>query len=269
MVTRRIGATSYELDHPANMRIHPVVNLEYPKKYHASPERFGTRSAPPSRPQQLEGAEPFQIGELRAHRISRGGRLRYLTHWAGYNDFEDSWEPEDHVRTAIAEYWKRLGLPVPGAPASLPTEPATIESPPLYSHRSLKARNSGHVTWTDDRIRPAHVAPDMPEQAEPETVLPQIEPLVTSEDPYDLSETMMDLSEPVQDVTPAVEQDTPPTSNDDNPRHACRSGHLRRGPQEVPTTKGLRKCAYQAVNSRSKAASELRQLRVNRHSRTP
>lgn len=217
MVTRRIGATSYELDLPANMKIHPVVNLEYLKKYHASPDRFGTRSAPPSRPQLLEGAEPFQIGELRAHRISRGGRLEYLTHWAGYNDFEDSWEPEDHVRTALADYWKRLGLPVPGAPVTVPTEAVNTEHPPLYFHRPLTARNSGHVTWTDDRIRPAPVAPDMPEQAEHETVLPQVEPEATSADPYDLSETIMDLPEPVQDVTTPVEQDTPPTSSEDTP----------------------------------------------------
>jgi hypothetical protein len=42
-IVRRVSATSYELDLPDSIKAHPVINLEYPKEFHESPERFASR----------------------------------------------------------------------------------------------------------------------------------------------------------------------------------------------------------------------------------
>ncbi|MBC9706353.1 MAG: chromo domain-containing protein [Enterococcus sp.] len=103
-VTQRVSATSYELDLPAHFNIHPVVNIEYLKPYHPSPERFGPRELVRMElPEDLESAV-WEVEELRGHRETRGGR-EFLCHWKGRPDHDDTWEKQENVKDFVTPYW--------------------------------------------------------------------------------------------------------------------------------------------------------------------
>ena len=98
-ITKRVSPTSYELDLPANFKVHPVINLEYLKEFHPNPERFVGRPVDP-RNQKLNDEEVVDSSEIEAirdHRESRYGRLQYLCHYRGTADHDDVYEHAEHV----------------------------------------------------------------------------------------------------------------------------------------------------------------------------
>jgi hypothetical protein len=115
-ITKRVSPTSYELDLPANFKVHPVINLEYLKEFHPNPERFVGRPVDP-RNQKLndeEVVDSSQIEAIRDHRESRYGRLQYLCHHRGTADHDDVYEHAEHVasnasgKNATDRYWSEL-----------------------------------------------------------------------------------------------------------------------------------------------------------------
>lgn len=115
-ITKRVSPTSYELDLPANFKVHPVINLEYPKEFHPTPERFVGRPVD-QRNQKLnseEVADSNEIEAIRDHRESRYGRLQYLCHYRGTADHDDIWEHAEHVaenasgKVTMDRYWNEL-----------------------------------------------------------------------------------------------------------------------------------------------------------------
>jgi hypothetical protein len=125
-VLRRISPTSYEIDLPANIHVHPVINLEYLKDYHPTPDRFSARDVPPPEPiESAAGAEPeYEVDHIKDHRTTKKQGLQYLVSWLNYPPEEDSWEPADNLagsaQEAIDEYWRKEAasnrensLPVP------------------------------------------------------------------------------------------------------------------------------------------------------------
>lgn len=111
-VLKRISSTSYELDLPANIKSHPVINLEYLKEYHESPERFSSRIVPPPEPIQDSGTGElkYEVDSIKDHRITKRKGLEFLVSWVGYNSESDSWEPEAHLSgssEAVKDYWAR------------------------------------------------------------------------------------------------------------------------------------------------------------------
>lgn len=100
-ITRKISPTAYELDLPAHIKIHPVVNVEYLKTFHQSPVEFGDRVAPRPEPILNEDLEPeYEVQEIRGHKFDKRGKLRLLCHWAGYEDHDDTFEPEENLSNA-------------------------------------------------------------------------------------------------------------------------------------------------------------------------
>jgi hypothetical protein len=112
-VLRQVSPTSYEIDLPANVHAHPVINLEYLKDYHPTPERFSSRDTPPPEPiESADGAEPeYEVDHIKDHRTTKKKGLQYLVSWLNYPPEEDSWEPADNLKEgaqeAIDEYWKK------------------------------------------------------------------------------------------------------------------------------------------------------------------
>lgn len=97
-IMRKISPTAYELDLPAHIRIHPVINVEYLKKFHESPAQFAGRVEPRPEPILNADLEPeYELEAIRGHKIDRNGKLRLLCHWAGYEDFDDTYEPEANL----------------------------------------------------------------------------------------------------------------------------------------------------------------------------
>jgi hypothetical protein len=119
-IIKIIGKNAFEIELPAHMKVHPVINAEYLKPYQESPERFANREEPPPPPvidpesQELE----YVVDKIVNHKYTKRRQLRYLTHWKGYADFEDTWQTPESLKgleSKVADYWKSIGKPNPSA----------------------------------------------------------------------------------------------------------------------------------------------------------
>jgi hypothetical protein len=95
LVKRVVNDNAYELDLPAAMRIHPVLNANRLKVYHEGAVAFPSRPPIDARPPPeviLEnGAEVYEVESILAHR-GTGTRAQYLVKWKGYPHSESTWE---------------------------------------------------------------------------------------------------------------------------------------------------------------------------------
>lgn len=101
-VLKKISPTAYQLDLPANIRIHPTINIEYLKAYHSSDPRLGQRDVPSSPDPVLtsEGVEEYEVDRILAHRAHGRTEWAYLVAWKGYGMHDATWEPEENLRNA-------------------------------------------------------------------------------------------------------------------------------------------------------------------------
>ena len=109
-IAKKVSPTSYQLDLPANIKIHPTINIEYLKEYHASPEHLGDRGEP-SNPDPIMtegGNEEYEVERVLDHRKGKNG-LAYLVAWKGYALHDATWEPFANLQNSgdlLAQYWK-------------------------------------------------------------------------------------------------------------------------------------------------------------------
>ena len=94
-VKRVANANAYELDLPAQLRIHPVFNVSRLKAYRDGTAAFPTRpqreDRPPPEIALADGAETYEVESILASRGS-GARAQYLVKWRGYPVWEATWE---------------------------------------------------------------------------------------------------------------------------------------------------------------------------------
>jgi hypothetical protein len=88
----------------------------------------------------------YEVERIVDHKKLRN-KLRYLVHWAGYGDADDTWEPADALGScpdAIAEYWQRKQKensdePAPEVPAPpLPTPKSKGKAKPKTQEELLE-----------------------------------------------------------------------------------------------------------------------------------
>lgn len=95
-VKRVVNDNAYELELPASLQIHPVLNISRLKAYRDGQQLFPSRRAPDSRPPPEtileDGAEVFEVEEIIGRR-GQGQRTQYLVKWRGYPHWESTWEP--------------------------------------------------------------------------------------------------------------------------------------------------------------------------------
>jgi hypothetical protein len=89
-----------------------VINLEYLKDYHQTPERFAERDVPPPEPIESgeDGTLEYEVDHIKDHRHTKRQGLQYLVSWLNYPAEEDSWEPAANLQgaqDAVQEYWKK------------------------------------------------------------------------------------------------------------------------------------------------------------------
>ena len=109
-VKRVINDNAYELDLPAQLQIHPVLNISRLKAYRDGRSDFPSRPPADTRPPPAvtleNGAELFEVDCIIGKR-GEGARTRYLVQWVGYPHWESTWELASALkgaRGAIADF---------------------------------------------------------------------------------------------------------------------------------------------------------------------
>ena len=102
-VKRVVNANAYELNLPAPLRIHPVLNVSRLKVYRdpsSFPSRLPTASRPPPELILEDGAEQWEVESILAAR-GTGARAQYLVKWLGYPAWEATWEKSSSLTDAL------------------------------------------------------------------------------------------------------------------------------------------------------------------------
>ena len=105
--------TSYKVELPPHMKVHPVFHISQLKLYR--------RPADAAKTYEKLGlvivdqeTEEYEVDEVINHRKRKRGKktkIEYLIVWKGYPMHESTWEPEENVANTpakIAEYYRRV-----------------------------------------------------------------------------------------------------------------------------------------------------------------
>ena len=112
-IKRVLSKVTYELELPANMKIHPVFHVSHLKLANDSlsfPSRPIIDNRPPAELLDDTTEEVFEVERVVNKRIS-GRKVMYLVKWKGYPDWENTWEPESafkNHRDAINTYENQI-----------------------------------------------------------------------------------------------------------------------------------------------------------------
>jgi len=86
-----------ELELPASLRIHPVVNVRRIVKYKEQVK--GQKKIPPP-PVEVAGEKEYEVEKI-LNRQERRGKTRYLVKWKGYTVEENMWEGVENLKNAM------------------------------------------------------------------------------------------------------------------------------------------------------------------------
>jgi hypothetical protein len=107
-VKRVVNANAYELELPASLKIHPVINIGHLREYRDGAQAFPDRPVALTRPEPEalddNGAPAWNVKRLLDHRkVRRGARQidQYLVEWQGYPTSEATWEPIECLTGAM------------------------------------------------------------------------------------------------------------------------------------------------------------------------
>ena len=107
-IVKRIGQVAYELELPAQMKVHDVFHVSLLKRYHSN----GSQPPPPFVYQ--DNMEEYAVERILAHRDIRSGRSKkqeFLVKWVGYPSENNTWEPAAGLKNCKAElqkYWSSI-----------------------------------------------------------------------------------------------------------------------------------------------------------------
>jgi transposase InsO family protein len=108
-IKRVLSDVSYELELPAQWKIHPVIHANLLTPYKETELHGANFIRPP--PDLIEGEEEYEVEKvLDAKRKGRGRKLHYLIQWHGFPISDSTWEPADHMThsiDAIAEFYRQ------------------------------------------------------------------------------------------------------------------------------------------------------------------
>ena len=96
VVRKIVSENTVELELPAMLRIHPVVNVRRLVKYREQVE--GQKKVPPP-PVEVAGEKEYEVEEI-LDRQERRGKTKYLVKWKGYTAEENTWEGLENLKNA-------------------------------------------------------------------------------------------------------------------------------------------------------------------------
>jgi len=96
VVRKIVSENAVELELPALLRIHPVVNVRRIVKYREQVE--GQKKIPPP-PVEVAGEKEYKVEEI-LDRQEKRGKTKYLVKWKGYTAEENTWEGLENLKNA-------------------------------------------------------------------------------------------------------------------------------------------------------------------------
>ena len=97
MVKKIVSENTAELELPASLKVHPVVNVRRLVKYREQVE--GQKKIPPPSV-KVAGEKEYEIEEI-LDRQEKRGKMRYLVKWKGYMVEENIWEGLENLKNAM------------------------------------------------------------------------------------------------------------------------------------------------------------------------
>jgi len=97
MVRRIVSENAVELELPALLRIHLVVNIRRIVKYREQVEE--QKKIPPPLV-EVDGEKEYEV-EVIFNRQERRGKTKYLVKWKGYTVKENTWEELENLKNAM------------------------------------------------------------------------------------------------------------------------------------------------------------------------
>ncbi|QRV85329.1 Retrotransposable element Tf2 protein [Ceratobasidium sp. AG-Ba] len=97
-VLKREGTHAFRLELPHTLRVHPVFHTSLISLKTEDP--FGCD--PPQPPAEVtpDGEEEYEVEKILDSR-KRQNQIQYLVHWKGYGPKSNTWEPIEHLNTAM------------------------------------------------------------------------------------------------------------------------------------------------------------------------
>jgi len=96
MVRKIVSENVVELELPALLRVHPIVNVRRLVKYREQVE--GQKKIPPP-PVKVADEKEYEVEEI-LDRQERRGKMKYLVKWKGYTAEENIWEGLENLKNA-------------------------------------------------------------------------------------------------------------------------------------------------------------------------
>ena len=144
-VVKRVGKTAYELDLPANMKIHDVFHASLLKPYLKD-----GRVQPPPPKLMVDGQEEFEVEFVLDCRLQKSGRKnkkQYCVKWRGYGHEHNTWEPEGNLSHCLEKIqaFEEQRVAQKGAKTAATPTPKAIpdEEPSATVQRARNQRGSG------------------------------------------------------------------------------------------------------------------------------
>jgi len=97
VVKKIVSENAVELELPASLRIHLVVNVRRIVKYREQVE--GQKKIPPP-PVEVAGEKKYEVEEI-LDRQEKREKTKYLVKWKGYTAEENTWEGLENLKNAM------------------------------------------------------------------------------------------------------------------------------------------------------------------------
>ncbi len=102
-IIQEISPVAYQLELPANWKIHDMFHASLLTPYHETPAHGPNFTRPP--PDLIDGEDEYEVEQIITHQqFGRLRRLQYLIKWKGYPESDNIWEPADQVHSAMNGY---------------------------------------------------------------------------------------------------------------------------------------------------------------------